>query len=72
MSAAMGQLIRLADYLENREPRAATAPEREESRDYYCTRCRGESFRLGHNGDVSCARCSALITNIRVTKRRPR
>lgn len=72
MSAVMGQLIRLADYLENREPRAATAPEREEPREYFCTRCRGQSFRLLHNGEVNCARCSALITNIRVARKRAR
>jgi DNA-directed RNA polymerase subunit RPC12/RpoP len=63
----MGQLIRLADYAQDRAPRAPLAEEDDLPHEYYCTRCHGESFKLLRSGTVQCGRCRARISNLRVT-----
>ena len=37
---------------------------------YYCTRCQGEKFTLGPDGEVECAGCGALMRNLEVRDER--
>lgn len=63
----MANVVRLSEFRRRKSqtPRAAAAPE--PAAQYFCLRCEAEGFRLYASGRVNCARCGALIRNLRVS-----
>lgn len=62
----MANVVRLADVRRRRQMAQRAAASAEPASQYFCLRCEAEEFRLYSSGMIHCARCGALIRNIRV------
>jgi ribosomal protein L37AE/L43A len=61
----MANVVRLSEF-RRRKSQAQRAAAPEPGAQYFCLRCETDQFRLYATGTIHCAKCGALIRNIRV------
>jgi hypothetical protein len=59
-------VFRLAEFRRRKALAQRAGTSAEPGAQYFCLRCEHEEFRLYASGTVHCAKCGALIRNIRV------
>ena len=64
---AVENVVRLAEFRRRKAMAQRAAASAESGAQYFCLRCEHEEFRLYASGTIHCARCGALIRNIKVT-----
>ena len=63
---AVENIVRLADFRRRKALAQRAAASAEPGSQYFCLRCEAEEFRLYASGTVHCAKCGALIRNVKV------
>ena len=63
---AVENVFRLAEFRRRKALAQRAGASAEPGAQYFCLRCEHEAFRLYASGTVHCAKCGALIRNIRV------
>ena len=64
---AVENVVRLAEFRRRKAPAQRAGASPEPGAQYFCLRCEAEEFRLYAAGTIHCARCGALIRNLRVS-----
>jgi len=67
---AVENIVRLAEFRRRKEQTQRAAASTEPGAQYFCLRCENEEFRLYATGTIHCAKCGALIRNIKVDSHR--
>jgi ribosomal protein L37AE/L43A len=67
---AVENIVRLADFRRRKAMAQRAGASAEPGAQYFCLRCEAEEFRLFASGIVHCAKCGALIRNVKVDSQR--
>ena len=67
---AVENIVRLADFRRRKAMAQRAGANAEPGAQYFCLRCEAEEFRLFASGIVHCAKCGALIRNVKVDSQR--
>jgi ribosomal protein L37AE/L43A len=67
---AVENIVRLADFRRRKAMAQRAGASAEPGAQYFCLRCESEEFRLFASGIVHCAKCGALIRNVKVDSQR--
>jgi len=67
---AVENIVRLADFRRRKAMAQRAGAGAEPGAQYFCLRCEAEEFRLFASGIVHCAKCGALIRNVKVDSQR--
>ncbi len=60
------KIVELSDYRRKRRAGSRYASAPDAAPVYYCKRCDADHFRLRASGEVHCANCGALMSNVLV------
>ena len=65
--ASVENVVRLAEFRRRKASAQRAGATAEPGAQYFCLRCEAEEFRLYALGTIHCAKCGALIRNLRVS-----
>jgi len=68
---AVENVVRLAEFRRRKTTAQRAGAGSEPGAQYFCLRCESEDFRLYASGTIHCAKCGALIRNIKISPREP-